>query len=344
MVFHGLAGFFLVPFVLTLFITPLVIRLAHGFGCIDGPGKRKFHDLPTPLWGGLAFFAGVLPVLVYFFINDGIKSYLFASVLFVILGAVDDYRPLGWKIKLVFMLLSSSIIIFAGGVVVRNIGVYGSYGKIELGIFSIVFTYISIIGVTNAINLMDGLNGLAGGLSMVAFLFIGIAAYISGNYVLVDMCAAFAGAMVAFLWYNFPKAKIFMGDSGSLFLGFSLAVFSILLTQNPAYNVNPIFPVLVLVIPIFDTLRVMTVRVFSLRNPFRADKIHIHHLLVRRGASPVNTVILLWSLSIIVCLAAIKMNMIKRTSTPALMMILFIALIFSIFAESLASKRRPKTP
>lgn len=224
-----------------------------------------------------------------------------------------------------------------GGIIIKQIGTYGSYGKIVLGIFSIPFTYFSIIGVTNAINLIDGLNGLAGGISLIAFLSIGVAAYLSGNYVLAFMCIAFVGALGGFLRYNFPKARIFMGDSGSLFLGFSLAVFSILLTQDERFRIEPMFPVIVLLIPIFDTLRVMLVRAFNMKNPFKADKTHLHHLLVRRGFSSVSTVIFFWSLTFICGLTAILI--IKRTSTPYLFVVLSSSLILSLFADSLSRRR-----
>jgi len=206
-----------------------------------------------------------------------------------------------------------------------------------LGILSIPFTYFSVVGVTNAINLIDGLNGLAGGLSLIAFLFIGIAAYLSGNHVLAMMSIAFVGALGGFLKYNFPKAKIFMGDSGSLFLGFSLAVFSIFLTQNENFRVDPMFPVMILLIPIFDTLRVMFVRAFNMKNPFKADKAHLHHLLVRRKFSSVNAVIFLWSLSIILGLLAVLI--IKRTSTPYLVITLMTSLILSLYIDSIGKRR-----
>lgn len=330
--------FFLIPLLLTLLITPLVIRLARKYDCIDNPGKRRFHENPTPRWGGLAFFIGVLPIFLFIETNRQIASYLIASLLLITMGGIDDWKPLGWRIKFLGLILATTIVIFGGEVVIYHIGSYSSFGRIWLGMLSIPFTYFSVIGVINAINLIDGLNGLASGVSLIAFLFIGIAGYLSGNYAVAFMCIAFVGALGGFLRYNFPKARIFMGDSGSLFLGFSLAVSSILLTQDERFRIEPMFPVIVLLIPIFDTLRVMLVRAFNLKNPFKADKTHLHHLLVRRGLSSLNTVIFLWSLSIFFGLMAILM--IKRTSTPYLFIALLISLILSIFADSLIRRRR----
>lgn len=330
--------YFLIPFLLTLFVTPLVIHLAVRFDCIDKPGKRRIHEHPTPRWGGIAFFIGILPVLLFLQIDRQIAAYLISSLLLLTMGGIDDWRHVGWKVKFFGIILAITIIIFGGGVVIDSIGTYGSYGKIELGILSIPFTYFGIAGVTNAINLIDGLNGLAGGVSLIAFLFIGIAAYLSGNYVLAVISIAFVGALGGFLRYNFPKARIFMGDSGSLFLGFSLAVFSVFLTQNPKFHIEPMFPVMVLLIPIFDTLRIILVRAFNLKNPFKADKTHLHHLLVRRGVSSVSAVIFLWGLSI--ALGATAMLLIRRTSTSYLIITLLVSLVFSFFADSLVRRRQ----
>lgn len=329
--------FFLISLSLTSFITPLVIRLARRYNCIDNPGKRRFHECPTPRWGGLAFFIGVLPIFLFIETNRQIASYLIASLLLITMGGIDDWKPLGWRVKFLGLILATTIVIFGGEVVIHHIGSYSSFGRIWLGMLSIPFTYFSVIGVINAINLIDGLNGLAAGVSLIAFLFIGIAAYLSGNHVLGTMAIAFIGALAGFLRYNFPKARIFMGDSGSLFLGFSLAVFSILLTQDERFRIEPMFPVIVLLIPIFDTLRVMLVRAFNLKNPFKADKTHLHHLLVRRGFSSVSTVIFFWSLTFICGLTAILM--IKRTSTPYLVVVLSSSLILSLFADSLSRRR-----
>lgn len=267
-----------------------------------------------------------------------ITAYLIASSILITLGGIDDRNPIGWRIKFLGIILATTVVIFGGGAVIHHIGTYGSYGRVMLGIFSIPFTYFSVVGVTNAINLIDGLNGLAGGVSLIAFLFFAIAGHLSGNYVVAAMSVAFVGALMGFLRYNFPKARIFMGDSGSLFLGFSLAVFSILLTQDKKSYIEPMFPVMVLLIPIFDTLRVMLVRVFNLKNPFRADKRHLHHLLVRRGVSAVNAVIFIWSLSIVFGLIAILA--IKRTSTPYLVLFFLSSLVLSFYADSLSRRKR----
>jgi UDP-GlcNAc:undecaprenyl-phosphate GlcNAc-1-phosphate transferase len=331
-------GILIGSFILTVLCTPFFIRIAHRYDCLDAPGKRRFHSHPTPRWGGLAFFIGFIPVALFINLNKEIVSYLIASFILVTMGAVDDWKHLGWRIKFIGIIAAASIVIFGGGIKLSSVGYYGSFGDVTLGLVAIPFTYFCIIGVTNAINLIDGLNGLAGGVSLLGFLFMGMAAYVSGNYDLALVAAAFVGALFGFLMYNFPKAKIFMGDSGSLFLGLSLAVYAVLLTQNKQYHVNPMLPVIVLIIPIFDTIRVMLVRIFNFKNPFKADKTHFHHLLVRKGFSSKMTVILIWVLTAI--FGTICFMIFYRTSTPYLFVFLLSSLILTLFIDSIS---KPKT-
>jgi UDP-GlcNAc:undecaprenyl-phosphate GlcNAc-1-phosphate transferase len=320
-------------------MTPSVIWLAGKYGCIDHPGGRRVHCDPTPRWGGLAFFAGVLPIFFFIQLDDRLVSYLVASFLLVLVGAVDDWKQLGFKVKLLAILAAITIVILGGDIVVRDIGTYGSVGQIHLGVLAIPFTYLCIVGVTNAMNLIDGLNGLAGGISFIASLFMALVAYLSGNHLLAGLCLAFAGAVGAFLRYNMlARAHIFMGDSGSLFLGFSLSVFSIMLTQDPRYHVEPMFPMLLLLVPIFDTLRVMGLRAFSGRNPFEADTNHLHHVLLRAGFSQRKSVVLLWSLTAVLGLAATLVHF-RGTSTPYLIVVLTGSIFLCLFADSLGKKR-----
>jgi len=341
-VFHTLHKqmilFFVVPFGLTLALLPITIHLARKYKCVDEPGGRRIHCDPTPRWGGIAFFLGILPVFLFVGLGRVFFSYLAASFFLVVIGSIDDRRELGFSTKFFAMLAAITTVVFGGGIQIHQIGTYGSLGLVKLGILAIPFTYLCIIGVTNSINLIDGLNGLAGGLSFFACLFMGVAAYISRNFELAGVCLGFTGALAGFLLYNFgTQASIFMGDSGSLFLGFSLSVFSILLTQDPKFHVEPLFPVLVLLIPIFDTLRVMGTRVFNGRSPFKADTTHLHHLLLSRGLPVTGIATLLWSLTLIQGVTAVLL--ITRTSIPYLMIVLGASLLFSIFANALVKER-----
>jgi UDP-GlcNAc:undecaprenyl-phosphate GlcNAc-1-phosphate transferase len=318
---------------LTAVLTPLVIRFANTCNCLDVPGGRRLHKNTTPRWGGIAFFAGVLP---FMFIENGsgaLTAYIIASCILVGMGMVDDKMTLGWKIKLSVMTAATTIVIYGGDITVHHIGSYGALGRVELGWFSIPFTFISIIGITNSINLLDGLNGLAGGVSLFAFLFMGIAAVLAGNIIIAVICFAFVGALGAFLLYNFPDAKIFMGDTGSLFLGFSLAVTAIMLTQTSPSSVNALFPVLVLLIPIFDTLRVLLTRLSNGKNPFKADCLHLHYLLVQNNISPTHVTLIFWSLTAV--FGGVALVLTDMTSLPYFAAMLSASLFLSLSAASL---------
>jgi len=254
----------LFSFLLTYTIIPIVILLAKRYNCVDVPGGRRLHTTITPTWGGGAFLLGVLLPLLFFIPPKAVfVSFATASIILVVIGLVDDYRPLGWKAKFAGIAVASTIVIFGAHAVVNHIGSNGNIGQIQLGWLSIPFTYFCILGVTNALNLFDGLNGLAGGAALLGFLFLGIAGLNSSNTMVVVTAFSFVGALAAFLPYNFPDARLFMGDSGSLFLGFSLAALSIFLTQEPASSVSPMYPVLVLLVPIFDTLRLLAIRLMN---------------------------------------------------------------------------------
>jgi UDP-GlcNAc:undecaprenyl-phosphate GlcNAc-1-phosphate transferase len=327
-----------ISFLITLIITPQVIRLATACGCLDVPSGRRCHGKPTPLWGGVAFFIGVLPVL--FAALGGRALISCASALFLIVGTglIDDRWVLGWKAKAAGIASAATIVIFGSNTVVHHIGAYGPFGAVELGSLAIPFTYLGIIGVTNAINLLDGINGLAGGVSFLGFLFMGIAAAAAGNMTTALICFAYAGALIAFLLFNFPHARVFMGDAGSMFLGFSLSVTAITLTQNPAAPVAPMLPVVVLLLPIFDAVRVLIIRLMKKKNPFHADKGHIHHLIMRNRISALKTVIILWSLSAV--FGGVGLFLSSRTADDLLVFSLYSALFMSFFTMSLAWRRR----
>jgi UDP-GlcNAc:undecaprenyl-phosphate GlcNAc-1-phosphate transferase len=337
MILEGSAMKFIIPFLasflITVVVTPLVIRAAKACKCLDVPNGRRLHKDVTPRWGGVAFFAGVLPLLVIVNENGALTSYIVASFLLVGMGIVDDLRSLDWRTKFAVMTGAATIVIFGGDIIVHTIGTYGPLGQVELGWLSIPFTYLSIIGITNAINLLDGLNGLAGGVSLLAFLFMGIAAVLAGNIMLALVCFAFVGALAAFLLYNFPTAKVFMGDSGSIFLGFSLALMAVFLTQDAGSSVNAMFPVLVLLVPIYDTLRVLVVRFLNGKNPFKADNLHLHYLMVHKNISPVHVVLLFWSVSIVFGIVSLALT--AMTSSSYLVVVLLASLLLGLLASGL---------
>jgi UDP-GlcNAc:undecaprenyl-phosphate GlcNAc-1-phosphate transferase len=324
---------FLISFVISYITIPSVISLANNKGAIALPGKRHIHTYPTPKFGGMAIALTVLLISPFIFSMDRvIGSFLSASAVMLLLGIIDDIRGADWKMKLTFSLIATSIVIFGGNIWIRNLGDLLGIGEIHLGLWGIPLTFFSVFGVINAINLIDGLNGLACGVSSTAFVSFAVFAYISGNSTVLYLSLAYLGATLGFLKYNYPRARIFMGDSGSLFIGFSLAVLAILLTQGRG-KIDPMVPVIVLGIPIFDTLRVLSIRIKNKRHPFRGDKTHLHHLMIRSGITHHRVVRIIWVLSAL--MSSLAFVLFKYDSWLMLLVFCIVIASIGVFIENL---------
>jgi len=297
----------LVCLFLSLLLIPAVKILSVRLDALDLPNPRKVHNGAIPRLGGVAiFFSSFLPIGVYIFLFDSKLTWLLvALVLVFITGLIDDIIRIGFKRKTLGLLLASCIVIYIGDIHLKSLGNLFALGDIYLGYFSIPFTFFAIVGVTNAINLIDGLDGLAGGIGVIALLCLSFLSYLGGAPSLTILSLALLGSLIGFLIYNRYPASVFMGDSGSLYLGFSLAVISVILTQNPHQILKPVIPVIILAVPIFDTLWVMGKRIMRGENPFMADKMHIHHCLMELGMSHKKVVYLLWGATSFVSLFAI---------------------------------------
>ncbi len=288
---------FISAFLVSFALVPLAISLAHNRNAIALPGKRHIHTRPTPKFGGIAIALSVFLIsTIVFSVDRIVGAYLASSALILMHGILDDIKGISWKANLFFTFTATTIFIAGTNLWVTDLGNLFGFGEIHLGLWGIPFTYFAIFGVVNAINLIDGLNGLACGVSSIAFLSFAIFASMSGNDVVFYLSLANLGAILGLFKYNYPQASIFMGNSGSLFLGFSLAVLAILLTQGGG-TVKPMIPALILGIPIIDTLRVFIVRVVSRRHPFKGDKTHMHHLMIRSGIPLSRVVKAIWILS-----------------------------------------------
>lgn len=289
---------FFIAFAISFLTVPLIMFIAHNSGAIALPGRRHIHSHPTPKLGGVAIAASVLLVTPFIYpVNKVIGSYLASSALMLLLGVIDDVRGTNWKIKLVVSLIATSIFMAGTGLWIENLGNLFGFGNIHLGYLGVPFTFFAVFGVINAINLVDGLNGLACGVSSIAFLSYAVFASMSGSESVFYLSLVCLGATLGLFRYNYPKAKIFMGDSGSMFLGFSLAIQAIMLTQGKGAGIKPMVPVIILGLPIFDTVRVLAIRVINGRHPFTADKTHLHHLMMRSGIHPNHVVKTIWVVS-----------------------------------------------
>jgi UDP-GlcNAc:undecaprenyl-phosphate GlcNAc-1-phosphate transferase len=324
---------FLIAFAISSATVPPIRALAKSNGAIALPGKRHIHTTPIPKFGGIAIALSVFIISAFIFsIDRVIASFLASTALMLLLGIIDDVKGAKWNLKLLLSLGATSIFIFGSGIWIKSLGNLFGTGEIQLGLWGIPFTYFAVFGVINAINLIDGLDGLASGVSSIAFTSFAVFAYMSGNNTVFYLSLINLGATLGLLRYNYPKAKIFIGDSGSLFIGFSLSVLAILLTQG-SNTIKPMVPVLILGIPIFDTLRVMIIRIIHKRNPFHGDKTHLHHLMHRSGIPTNQVVKRIWALSCVMSLLALALY--SFDSWLMLLIYANVAFLMGIFIENL---------
>jgi UDP-GlcNAc:undecaprenyl-phosphate GlcNAc-1-phosphate transferase len=283
---------FITAFVITLIIIPPIISLINKYKLYDVPNNRKEHSMPIPTMGGVAIFTGMMTALFLWFpFSAEIPQicFFFSVIVLFALGIMDDLKDLSARYKFVIQIALASLIALSG---IRINSFDGLFGITELPLSAqYTFTILAIVGVTNAFNLIDGIDGLAGGLGFMSLVTLGMFLTISGDINTALIAFALAGGILAFLYFNLNPARIFMGDTGSLVLGFVVAVLSIRLMQvnivaaKPVLTNAPVFVLGIVLIPVFDTLRVFALRIWKGKSPFTADKTHIHHLLTNKGFS-----------------------------------------------------------
>jgi UDP-GlcNAc:undecaprenyl-phosphate GlcNAc-1-phosphate transferase len=273
---------FVVAMVVTMTTLPLLARVAGPLGLLDRPGGRKVHSAPIPRVGGLAMALGVVVAAVLALHLQGPdRWFLVALAVLVAFGAWDDRVDLDYRTKIVGQLLAVAIVVLWGDVRIRTITLDDSIMLPEW--VSLPLTVVFLVGITNAINLADGLDGLAGGTTFLSLCALALLSSVTGSSAGTPLLLAFAGAVLGFLRFNTYPASVFMGDAGSQLLGFSLGVLGIRATQNDMTQMSAAIPVLVLALPILDTLSVMVHRIGEGRSPFSPDKKHIHHKLLALG-------------------------------------------------------------
>lgn len=304
----------LVAGVISFLTTPMVKSLATHFGAIDVPkDNRRMHTVPIPRMGGLAIFIGfLLSVLVFTKeIDRGLQSILLGSMVLIILGVFDDKYALSAKFKLVFQLLAAAIVVFYGDLRIDQLAnPFGSslYSYLDFGIFAYPITIIWIVAITNAVNFIDGLDGLACGVSCISSVNLLVIALLVSDAQVSIVVAALTGACLGFVPYNFNPAKIFMGDTGSTFLGFILATVSIRGLFKAYTVISFIVPFLLLGLPIFDICFAVIRRVASGKSPMEADRGHFHHRLIDMGFSQKQSVAIAYILTGLLGLAAVLLT------------------------------------
>ena len=293
---------FLLAFVFTLLITPLVIYLAKKFNFLDIPkDNRRMHNKPMPIGGGLGMYIVISILSLYFLKLDRmLVMLLIGSTIIVVSGLIDDKKSLSPKMKLLFQVLAAVCLIIGGVKIEFFTNPFEAEQMLELiNLLSIPITIFWVCGITNTINLIDGLDGLAAGISMICAISMFFITRRINHIAVTFICVLVAGACLGFLPYNFNPAKIFMGDTGALYLGFMLSFITIQGVMKQAAILMMFVPLLALGVPVFDTAFAMVRRKLHGKSIVEADKGHLHHRLLAKGLNQKQTVLILYSISII---------------------------------------------
>jgi UDP-GlcNAc:undecaprenyl-phosphate/decaprenyl-phosphate GlcNAc-1-phosphate transferase len=290
---------FVMPFLLAMIVTmawlPVFRRFATKWRIVDHPGVRKVHAIPIPRIGGVAMAIGVLvAAIIVVPLDQSDRFFLIAAGVLTVFGGLDDRFDLDYRIKLLGQMIAVLIVVLGGGIQIHAL-TFDDRMPIPEWI-SVPLTLFFLIGITNAINLADGLDGLAGGTTFMCLCALAILAYSSGQLSCTALALAFGGAVLGFLRYNTYPASVFMGDAGSQLLGFAVGVLSLRATQGGNSVVSAATPILLLALPILDTLSVMTQRISEGRSPFSADKNHIHHKLLAFGFDHHEAVMVIYAI------------------------------------------------
>ncbi len=283
-----------------LLMVPMLRRWALERGEVDVPDERKVHKGAVPRIGGIAVcLAFLFSVLVFVDITREIRGILAGTLVIFITGLVDDLHGLSARRKFLGQIAACLVTITVGRLYIENLGDLFGFGPVFLPLWlAVPFTIFAVVGVINAMNLIDGLDGLAGGVSVIALCAFLILAWMDANPSAALLSVALLGALLGFLKFNFYPARIFMGDTGSLTIGFVLAFLALLLTQPHGARISPVIPVLILGVPILDTLWVMCRRISKGQNPFAPDKTHVHHKFLDLGFQHRFTVLIIYGISL----------------------------------------------
>ena len=309
-----------------LITTPVVRSLAIRMGAVDVPRDgRRMHDHPIPRMGGLAIFFGfILSTIIYVELTPELQGMLLGAVIIVVLGIFDDIYALGAKLKLAVQIVAALVAVLSGNLiqVVSNPNIFSPDFWWDLGWLSVPCTVLWIVAITNAVNLIDGLDGLACGVSTISSMTMLVISLVVADGPVAVVMAALAGGCIGFLPYNLNPAKIFMGDTGSTFLGFVLAVMSIQGLFKFHTIISFAVPFLMLGLPIFDTCFAFIRRIAHGQSPMHPDRSHIHHRLIDMGFTQRQAVAVLYIISAILGLCAVVLT----TSSALRAMLLLLAL------------------
>lgn len=327
-----IALFASISMITSLLITPLMRKLAFKMNATDKPNYRKVHKKPIPTLGGMGIF---ISFMIGMFILQPVSSYhlsiMCGGFLIIVLGFFDDLYDLSPKVKFLVQFIAAFLVVFWGGLQVDFINLpFG--GQFEFGLFSTTITVLWIVGVTNAMNFIDGLDGLAAGVSSIALFTIGGMAVVMNDPYVATIAFVLFFSTIGFLPYNFYPARIFMGDTGALFLGYMISVLALLGFKNVTI-ISFIIPILILVVPISDTLIAMVRRFINKQPMSSPDSSHLHHRLVKFGLTQKQAVIFIYILSATFSLIAVLFSM--ATIWSSIFILIVSLIVIQLLIETL---------
>lgn len=309
------------------FTMPYVIRLAHRLGAVDQPDPRKVHNRIMPRLGGLGIFTAFFIVMALGVpLSAPIQGIMLGGLVIFLVGMLDDIYQLSPWVKLLGQAIAAAIAIYFGVVVSFVTNPFD--GQLNLGYLSLPLTFLWIVGISNAINLIDGLDGLAAGVSAIAAATIGVVAYSQGQTAVFLVAFILVASILGFLPYNFYPARTFMGDGGSNFLGFILGCLAVMGLTKTTAVISLFVPIVILGIPIFDTFFAIIRRIYNRAPIFKPDKDHLHHRLMAIGCSHRRSVLIIYAISAFFGGMAILLNQVNRpNATLVLAVLLFVVIL-----------------
>jgi len=333
----------IITFLVSAFIMPFTSKLAFFIGAIDVPkDNRRVHDKPTPKLGGVGIFAAFLfGYMIFGQQNQIMNSILIASFIIVFNGFIDDIKTLKAGYEFIGQLLAAIVITFYGGLLLQNVTLFGF--NMEFGLLSYPITIFFILGCTNVIKLIDGIDGLSSGISSIFYLTIGIIAFFQGRIESLEIILTFImlGATLGFLLHNFNPAKLFAGESGSQFMGFMIAVISLLGFKGTLLT-SLIVPISIIAIPILDTLFAIIRRIINGKPIFEGDKDHMHHQFLKMNFSQRTTVLIIYFINSLFSLVSIFYALNNSKAAIILYIILLILVMWFVLHTSIISEKLEK--
>ena len=331
--------------IIVALIIPFVKKIAIHINALDIPNERKVHTKPIPRLGGLGIFIGFLiGYMIFGKSTVQMNSILIGSFIIVLTGMIDDIKPISAKAKLLGQIFASCVIVFYGNILLNNVTVLGL--DINFGILAYPITILFIVACTNIINLIDGLDGLAGGISSIFYISTIVICFFQSRFQELELILALImlGSTLGFLIHNFHPAKIFAGDSGALFMGFTIAVISLLGFKTTAIT-SVFIPLMILAVPILDTLFAIIRRLLKHQKISTPDKQHLHHQLLKMKFSHRNTVLIIYAINILFAVASILYTLKDNEDVfigRIIYGILMIIVLVFVFKTDIISTRKGK--